>query len=146
MNEPATKPPLTVVGNTPQRGTTAKQAARKKAPGKSVRAKKAPAEPATRPILLESEVYRREQERLLNEVNGKIEGVIAAEQRAEADYQEAVTLLTRAREAERAAQAHRKADLLRIHDGCTAALNASESQEPVATGVVINSSEGSAGQ
>jgi hypothetical protein len=134
MTAPAAKPSLSVVENKPA------------PPRKKTAKAKKQVEPATRPILLESEVYRREQERLLNETNGKIEVILASEQQAEADYQEAVALLTKTREAERAAQAHRKADLLRIHDGCAAALNASEAREPPPAGQVIHSSEGKAAE
>lgn len=84
---------------------------------------------AKRPVLLESDVFRKEVSKRLKEVAGEIDILDAAELQAERDCEEAIRHLTEKRAAERAAQGHRRADLTRISNGCKAALDASEEQQ-----------------
>lgn len=87
---------------------------------------------ASRPILQESDVFRREIGDRLKEVTGAIDIIDATELQADADFDNAIRMLTEKRDAERDAQALRRHDLNRVLDGCKAALNASEEQQQAA--------------
>lgn len=82
--------------------------------------------PPSRPVLLESGVFRAEIENTMRAATGEIDLLDASELQAEADFKNAVEMLQQRREAERNAQKSRRDDLSRVVDGCRAALDASD--------------------
>lgn len=80
----------------------------------------------SRPVLLESDVWRKQIYREAAEVAGKIDLIDASEIQAQRDHDEAVRMMTEKRDAERQSVMHRRDDLCRIKAGCAAALNASD--------------------
>lgn len=76
----------------------------------------------TRPLLVESSVYRADQKQRLQDAKSEIDMIDESERKAERDLERKIKYLRDERSTTHTAQTHRREDLQQIVEGTTAAL------------------------